>query len=214
MYFLLHVLFFLVSSSTQKQMGSKVRVNELEQYIRRECLEISGIPVDQHEDTNSIVIKVGSLMGVIVEKSDISVSHRLPSKSQSYSNAVRQGRSSLAKIIAKFVRRDIRDQFYSGRKRLKNKTTSDLGMTGFAGSNRIYISESLSPKNKRLFQECLKLKREENFKFIWTHYGRIYLRKDSNSSTKVVCNQKDLEKIRKSTGSVSSPESNYMRGDG
>lgn len=177
----------------------KDSVNELEQYIRRECLEISGIPQLPHEDTNEIVINVGKLIGMNVGKADISVSHRLPKKT-SYSNAVSHGRASQEpKIIAKFIRRDIRDQFYAGRKRLKNKTTSDLGLSG--SPKHIYINESLSPNNKKLFQECLKLKREEHFQFIWTHYGRIYLRKDSNSATRAVCNQKDLDKIRRSSAS-------------
>ena len=103
----------------------KESINDVEQYIRRECLEISGIPQLPQEDTNEIVIKVGKLIGVNVGKADISVSHRLPTK-VSYSNTVSRGRAFPPKIIANFVRRDIRDQFYAGRKRLKNKTTSDL----------------------------------------------------------------------------------------
>ena len=38
--------------------------NDLEQYIRRECIEISGIPENPLENTIEIVIKVGNLMGV------------------------------------------------------------------------------------------------------------------------------------------------------
>ena len=67
--------------------------------------------------------------------------------------------------------------------------------------NRIYINESLSRNNKYLFQECLKIKREKNFKFIWTQYGRIYLRKEANSPAKTVANQKDLELVRRSAAS-------------
>lgn len=169
--------------------------NDLEQYIRRDCIEISGIPEDPLENTNEIVIKVADLMGVEIDSSDISVSHRLPKKPTSYSSAVsRDRRQRESKIIAKFVRRDVRDEFYRGRKRLSNKTTRDLGFSDQSG-NRIYINENLSPNNKRLFHECLKLKREMEFKFIWTHYGRIFLRKDANSPAKTVSNDKDLELI-------------------
>ena len=73
------------------------------QYISRKWLEISTISIDQHEDNNSIVIKVGSLMGVNIKKSDISVSHILPSKPQSYSNTMWQEGSNPAKIIVTFV---------------------------------------------------------------------------------------------------------------
>lgn len=165
----------------------KESLNNLEQYIRRECLEITGIPEEMHEDTDDIVIKVGSLMGIEIQSNDISVSHRL--SKPSYSSVASQGRRSKAtsKIIAKFVRRDVQDQFYKARKYLRDKSTRDLGMARHS-DNHIYINESLSPKNKELFKECLKLKREMNFKFIWTHYGRIYLRKDANSPAKAVSN--------------------------
>ena len=108
--------------------------NDLEQYIRRECIEISGIPENPLENTNEIVIKVGNLMGVEIDSGDISVSHRLPVKPTSYSDAVRRDRRPRdSKTIAKFVRRDVRDKFYRGRKRLSNKTTRDLGFSDQSG---------------------------------------------------------------------------------
>ena len=58
--------------------------------------------------------------------------------------------------------------------------------------------EDASPNGRK---ECLKIKREKNFKFIWTQYGRIYLRKDANSPAKTVANQKDLELVRRSAAS-------------
>lgn len=64
-------------------------LNNLEQYSRRECIEISGIPEVKDENTDNIVIKVGSLIGLDLTKNDISVSHRLPKGS--YSAAVREG---------------------------------------------------------------------------------------------------------------------------
>ena len=51
--------------------------NELEQYGRRECLEVRGIPKLVNENTNQIVIDMASKIGVDVKEEDISVSHRL-----------------------------------------------------------------------------------------------------------------------------------------
>ena len=99
-------------------------------------------------------------MGINIESNDISISHRL-SVTPSYTNAVKRGRGTgVSKITAKFVRRDIRDKFYKSRKYLKDKSTRDLGMARHP-DNRIYINESLSPNNKYLFQECLKIKTGE-----------------------------------------------------
>lgn len=77
----------------------KKKNNDLEQYTRRDCLEIRGIPTKSMENTNEIVRNLGSLIDVNISPEDISTSHRLPK-----SNKV-----SESAIIAKFTRRDVRD---------------------------------------------------------------------------------------------------------
>ena len=81
----------------------------MNQYGRRDCCEISGLPVEHGEDTNKLVINLGSQMGLNLTESDISVSHRLPNNN-SYSSRLKQGKvnrvSQIPKLIVKFVRRD------------------------------------------------------------------------------------------------------------
>ena len=88
-------------------------ISNIEQYSRRDCVEISGLPEESDEDTNALTIKVGSLMGLKINESDISVSHCLPLKrqSQSYSSRLRPRAGAVSntvdqhpKIIVKFVR--------------------------------------------------------------------------------------------------------------
>ena len=38
--------------------------NDLEQYTRRECVEVQGIPQSKDENTDEIILKVGDLMGL------------------------------------------------------------------------------------------------------------------------------------------------------
>ena len=61
----------------------KESFNELEQYSRRDCMEIRGIPEissDTREDTNEIVVELGRNIGVDLKKEETSTSYRLPSK--------------------------------------------------------------------------------------------------------------------------------------
>lgn len=177
-------------------------INNIEQYSRRECCEIAGIPVQPGEDTNDLVIKVGSLMGVDLEKCDISVSHRLPTPN--YSSRLGQedptsGRErfpalQFPKVIVKFVRREKKELFYRNRKNLKDKSTNDLGLSRIS-ENGIFVSESLSQRNRNLFKECLNFKRMHGFKFIWTQQGRTYLRKDINTPARLITCKADLEKL-------------------
>ena len=57
-------------------------------------------------------------------------------------------------IIVKFVRREVRENFYRGRKRLKSASTADLG---FSEAKKIYINESLTQKNEELFKDCFEI---------------------------------------------------------
>lgn len=163
--------------------------NNMEQYSRRECLEIHGIPQPQDpkaEDTNDIAVKIGELMGVKVSQEDISVSHRLP-MSMKY-----KGKRSQPSIIVKFVRRDVKEMYYRARKQLKGFTTKDIG---YAAMSNIYINESLTEKNKELFRACIKAKRELQYTFLWTTNGNIYLRKDEHSVVINIRKKDDIAKL-------------------
>lgn len=122
-----------------------VQINDIEQYSRRDCVEIAGVPEGEQENTNELVMKIGNLIGVNINESDISVSHRLPKPS--YSSRAREGmpgfNTNHPKIIVKFVRRVTKEQFYRARKHLKDKSTRDIGFST-ASVNKIFISESLT----------------------------------------------------------------------
>lgn len=141
--------------------------NDVQQYERRDCCEITGIPVEQNEVANNLVIRVGSLMDLKLDAEDISVSHRLPMRSEPYTSSSRTKVTTRSvdrnidpalhhpKIIVKFVRRETKEPFFKSCKKLNGITTKDLGLARIS-DNKIYISESLTPKNKELFKACLK----------------------------------------------------------
>ena len=55
-------------------------IDRLEQYGRRQNLEIAGVPQQPIEITNLIVIEVAKLLNVVMPPDHISASHRLPKK--------------------------------------------------------------------------------------------------------------------------------------
>ena len=100
----------------------KQELNNTQQYSRRDCLELKGVPIQRNE-TNDVVKCVGNLIGVEIKDKDISISHRLAAKQNSQSG----GPMGDPPIIVKFVGRDVRDQFYTVRKYLRGKSTKDIG---------------------------------------------------------------------------------------
>lgn len=176
-----------VLSSANDLKSVQKSPNDLEQYTRRDCVEICGIPLpeeSQEEDTNEIVLQLSQKMGIPLERKDISVSHRIRSSRSSVDPA----------IIVKFVRREVRERLYRARKRLKSITMADFG---FSVDKKIFINESLTPKNKELFKDCLRFKKDNSFKFLWTNAGKIFLRRNADSPVILINSSVDIPPSKK-----------------
>ena len=168
---------------------NKHDINELEQYSRRDCLEIRGVPLPDLESTDAAVVKMAECIDVEIEENDMSTSHRLPTRKKTSSQSKRPEQPPA--IIVKFISRDKRDELYRARSKLKNLTSADLGYRGTA--NKLFISESLTRYNKELFGKCLEARRRLGYKFIWTQQGRIYLRKEYNDPVIHVASMSDID---------------------
>ena len=55
------MVFYIVIKIVHQHVGE---INELQQYSRRDCVEITGLPNEKDEDTDELIIKVGTLMGL------------------------------------------------------------------------------------------------------------------------------------------------------
>ena len=58
----------------EKLREQDTRIDDQEQYIRRECLEIKGISYIEDVDTTKLVKSVAELAGVEINDEDISIS--------------------------------------------------------------------------------------------------------------------------------------------
>ena len=171
--------------------------NGLNDIQQCDCVEISGLPQEKDENLNDLVLRLGSLMNVELHEDDISITHRLPVSRNENQRVTRSSANTFAKVIVKFTRRSTKEKFYHARLRLKDKSTRDLGLSRIS-ENKLFISESVSSRNKQLFKDCLKFKRENYFCNIWSHNGRIYLRKNAKSPTYPINVKADLDNLSSS----------------
>ena len=182
-----------LQATTTKLKDLSVAHNDLEQYGRKECVEIRGIPLpcgQSMEDTNEIALKVAHLIDVDIEDRDISISHRLKT-SDSYKGKVNKS----PPIIVKFVRGITKEKFYKARRKLSDLSTKDLG---YPIDQRIFIAESLTQRNKELFKEAYQVRKDKKFKYIWTSSGKIFLRRNDSSPVLPIMGMNDLLKIKSS----------------
>ena len=180
----------------QKHTTLLQEINEKNQYDRRECLEIRGIPQPDDgssESTDQIVKDIGKLVDVDITDQDISVSHRLPQRKQMSYGKMPRRNVGPPPIIVKFTRRTIKERLYGARRKLSESTTSDLG---YFEENKIYLAESLTEINRELFRACLSVKKEPKFNYIWTYNGRIFLRENRESSVIHIKSKDDLDQLK------------------
>ena len=85
-----------------------IKRDDLEQYGRRTCIEISGIPTLKSENTLNIVQSVANALNLASIMDEVDVIHRISKKED-------------APIIVKFKTRSARDSFFfSAKKTLKD----------------------------------------------------------------------------------------------
>ena len=165
-------------------------MEELDQYGRRENLEVHGIPWSQNENTNAIVKKMAEFLKVKLDDKDVSTSHRLypnnkltgnrPSKRQNpdqcaYKNST-QTKAELnlnehPLIIVRFSNRDKRNELFAKRltaKSFVNSTSIDDQNTT---SINFAIRKNLTKYKKMLFNEAKKFKLSMKYQFLLTWQG-------------------------------------------
>jgi predicted nuclease with TOPRIM domain len=89
------------AASLEKQhISLDTETENMKRYLRRDWLEIHGVPESSTESTNKLVVQVASLIvpELNLNEADISTSHRLPTNKEIFKP-----------FIAKFVRRDTPD---------------------------------------------------------------------------------------------------------
>ena len=74
----IHTIEENVSALNSRGYDVEVKLDELEQYGRRDCLEITGIPILLDDNQVLLVQEMSAIMGVDLDKKDISIAHRLP----------------------------------------------------------------------------------------------------------------------------------------
>ena len=174
-----------------QEIKDSIKVDELEQYGRRQNLEIVGVPEKEDENTNAIVLEVAKMLDVDIMSSHISTSHRLPKKKVSSRN-----NSGSSPIIARFTSRDIRNQIYANRKKAKARFV-DLKNFSVSDTKNIFVNENLTPTRKQLFWKTKQEVKNNSWKYIWTHNGNVFVKKDDNASITAIKNELDLNLIKK-----------------
>jgi hypothetical protein len=157
------------------------KLEDLQQYSRRNCIEIQGVPEERNEDVVGTVTRVGESLGFPIAEGMLDACHRL----------ARGPNQKHRPIIVKFVRRFDKDSLLARRRLKPNFCTRDLGIQDNE-THPIFLNECLSPARKRLLAEARVLQRQNKFKFLWVRNGSIRVRKVEGGPVIIISSKNDL----------------------
>ncbi|XP_046684417.1 uncharacterized protein LOC124370167 [Homalodisca vitripennis] len=161
------------------------RIEDSEQYSRRDTIEIHGVPVEKVEQVLEVVKSVGKALDLTIENSMVSACHRLRS---------RDGTDKPPGIIVKMTRRIDAESLLQRRRVKRNFSTHHIGLTA-SPAQPIYINESLCPGRRRLLNAARVVKGEKQYTYLWIRGGKILMRKAEKAPVKVITSQADLAKL-------------------
>lgn len=167
------------------------RLDNLDQYSRRNNLEIQGVTEKHNENLLDIFQQIGVNIECPVSPSDVDVIHRVP-----FFNKDKKGPRN---IIVKLKSRLLKDNFLAYSKALvkknRNSGTKQVNINIPNISPKLYINEHLTNKNKFLLSKAKLFCRERNIDYIWVQDCKILARKNSTSRIVHIQNEECLTKL-------------------
>lgn len=165
------------------------KIEDVQRHARKSSIELKNVPRKQHENQDDLINTVTTLARTInldFCSRDVKDIFRLKGKNErdkdppiivELSSTIK--RTELLKKVKEF--------------NYKNKTRLQAKHLGFTRNedSPIYISEQLTAKGARLYFLSRDLVKSNKFKYCWTAFGKILVRKDDNS--KIICIQNEAQ---------------------
>ena len=139
--------------------------DKLEQYTRKNSLEIHGVPDSAYTSTEEVVLKLAEALQVQINSVDIEISHKL-------------NRKGNKPIIVKLVSHKTKTSLYKARVNLHNIKLPNLfpGTHSPESRDRISIYENLTFYRKKIVNEANTMRRDGELLKVWTMDGQIYVK--------------------------------------
>ena len=159
---------------TQLRAEVDLRIDDIEQYSRRSCLVVTGVPEKEEENTDDIILNTATQkLGIKLELHEIAKSHRLGTKKES-----KEGQPIHRPIIVKIVSDRSKQKLFHQKKKLKGTGISIFG--------------NLTQRRAQLMKE---VKRIAGVRNVWSNDGNIFTFNHFGKIVKVTRNE-DLKKVK------------------
>lgn len=151
---------------------------------QQQKLKIRGITQRNGENLLQVVESIGNKIGIDVGE-NISKIMRIPPSP-----------ASPCDIVALFTTENAKTQFLAAFRRKKDLYTNEIGLDEI---KKIFVFEYLNDSQLELYDQCKVFQRVNNFKYLWTKNGNIYLRKGDHSEAVHVLSNDMLNELAQQT---------------
>ncbi|KAJ2938560.1 hypothetical protein O0L34_g13057 [Tuta absoluta] len=172
------------------------KIENLQQAARFSSFEVRNVPMkkeENKEDLCNMAVKLGKVLNVPVQASDIKNIHRGYAKPNTVQPIIVEVQSVILKekVITSA-------KTYNRANRNNQLTTKHLHLEGPA--TPVYVSEHLSPLMKRLFSLARDYRTTKGYKFFWATPGAIYLKKKEGEPSIRLKTEQDLTNLKLKDG--------------
>lgn len=158
-----------IAKTEIRYLKHSVNVHEQSKYLS--YLEIHGLPIKPNEDLKLVTTDIAKALDVQIENDNIISIYRIRKPD------ITPSTNQFPPIIAvQFSTQTIRDKFIQQRKIHKNFSTVDIKWPENE-RHSIYIRETLTALNRRIYSAALALRRSNKIKYLWISGGKIFGRK-------------------------------------
>ena len=162
--------------------------DNLEQYTRKQSLEVCGIPASAYASTEGAVLKIASALDVPMSAEDINISHKIKS-------------NGVGTILVKFQSHKAKSRLYKARTKLKNFRLTDIfpdvstATRVAAGTGRIFINENLTSYRKDLLRKANDKRKDGLIISVWSMDGKIFVKTSPDGAPVRIYEKEDLENL-------------------
>ncbi len=151
-------------------------LNDLQQYIRRPTIEISGVSDRIHQSIleDHVIHNILAQIGVYVSTMDIVACHRLQKRNP----------NKPAPVVVRFVNRKHAVMAIKNRAHLKH----NRNLRG------LFIFDNLCPRYREIFDRLSQLRSEGNVQQVWSYNGKVFYKLNNyrNSRGKRIGHMNDM----------------------
>lgn len=174
-----------------KQEVSDIKSNmqNMEQYSRRDNIEIVGIPYTKGENLYSIIAKIATVIQIKYNSWDISIAHRLPVTAERPNPA----------IIVKFISRECKTAWMNAAFANRQKMTG-AALSDSWPSYSFFINDHLTAFNKAILGKARQAVRDKKLISAWSRDCKVFARKrnsEPGSRPTLLRTMEDLEQLLK-----------------